>query len=274
LTGAVSLAPFVTVALAIAILIKKRATQPFSGGLFTANLCGLDIADPMLKERVTRALQGRRRVEAVPLVFRVVAAIWIACGVLVMLASSENLLPHWVQSMAYGITCLGLSLLTLAAYLRIRNAQPVRVALLARRLPTDAIPIAWFAVAAACACSTLIGITQSNSGELFAALFVFVSALATIGVAWGITGLPARLAGEDVEIERFIDERVRFNRAASILLMVFAQTSIYFVQAGFGPEVSTATLILLFVNVVVYAGYIVWMLQKRKAPLRANGVAA
>lgn len=274
LSNLVSFGPGVVLGLALALLIKRRMTQSFSGGLFTANLCGLDIADPVLKQRVAQALQERRRVESVPLAFRIAAAIWIALGVLFMLASAEKLLPQWVQSLTYGITCLGLSLLTLGAYLRIRNAQPVRVAMLTRRVPTDVIPMPWFAVAAFSACSTLLGITQANSGEFIAALFVCISALATTGVAWGMTGLPARLTGEDVEIERFIDERVRFNRAASILLLVFGQTFFYFVQAKFFPELSITSIVVLAVDFALYAGYVVWMLQRRKAPLVSNGVAA
>lgn len=262
----VSYAPGFVLGLGIVMLIMKRRAQPFSGGLFTANLCGLDITDPALKARVTRALQARRRLEAVPAIYRIAAIVWIASGILLMLASGEELLPQWVQPMACGVMCLGLSLLMLGAYLRIRNAQPVRVAVLAPRVPTDVIPMPWFGAAAVSACSTLLGLTQANSGEFFAALLVTVSALATTGVAWGMTGLPARLAGDDVAIEGFIDERVRFNRAASILLMAFAQTSIYFVQAAFRPELSTATISILAVNLALYAGYLVWMLQRRKAP--------
>jgi hypothetical protein len=267
------LAPFLILALAVALLIRKRMTSPLSGGLFTANLCGLDIADPLLEQRVTRALQERRRLEAVPFVYRIVAAVWIAAGILAMLACGAKLLPHWWQSIAYGVLCIGLSLLMLGAYVRIRNAQPVRVAFLARRVPTDVIPMPWFVLAVLSACSTLLGLTDSRSGAAFAAAFVCFSALATTAVAWGMTGLPARLAGEDVEIEQFIDQRVRFNRSAKILLLVFAQTFIYFVQANLGPENSILMLALVVAELALYIAYFVWMMQRRKMPLRLKRAA-
>lgn len=40
------------------------------------------------------------------------------------------------------------------------------------------------------------------------------------------------------------------------------------------PELATATIALLAVNLVLYVGYVVWVLQRRKAPLAAAGSAA
>jgi hypothetical protein len=137
-------------------------------------------------------------------------------------------------AICYGILMLAIAGSAAAAYLQLRNKLPIRVAVLQPRNPGSVIPFFWFALASAQGLLALAALPIHNVGTQLGALFVCFSSLGCAWLAWRVTGMPALLAGEDLATETFVDARLRFYRAASILVYAFAQSFVFlsFAHAG------------------------------------------
>jgi hypothetical protein len=122
----------------------------------------------------------------------------------------------------YAVFWLGMALLIAAAFLRLRNSQPTRVAVLTVRSTAAVIPPVWFCAGAACALTLLSGVTDPE--YRLPAAIVTSSSLLTALIAWRLTTLPALLSGVDVAAEQIVDDRLRFLRSSVALSFSFVQT--------------------------------------------------
>lgn len=164
----------------------------------------------------------------------------------------------------YAVLCLGMAAANAAVFLRIRNSQSVRVAVLSARHADSVIPLYWFALACASALSLL---TYTVNPQLRgAALLVMTSSLLTIAIAWRLTNLPALLAGVDVSAEQVIDGRLRFFRSRAAMTFAVVQTFVFCSQV-FGQTTSAQNASYLLTT-VVWIGFSVWMIRRQFATIQ------
>ncbi len=209
----------------------------------------LRLQDPAIKPRVRAALGKRSEMEQLSPLVKIVPA--IVSFMLAAVAAFTSIEP----AVLYGALLLAAAFAMAVAFVQLRNRQPVRVAVLSHRVPTAVIPPVWFAVAAVQALLALSAL--SVRADALGALFVCVSTLTCAVLAWRVTEMPALLAGDDIEVEQFLDERLRFHRAASVLYLALAQSFVFITQvAPFHPQAQLQYAEIA--SAVLWAGYSVW----------------
>lgn len=158
----------------------------------------------------------------------------------------------------YGAMCLSLSALIAFAYLRLRNSQRLRVAVLAPRSLAAVIPPIWFAVAIIAALSMLPFVTVP--GQAAVAILVCCSSLASTFIAWRLTQLPAILNGIDIAAEQRVDEKLRFLRSAVVMVFALVQPFIFVTQAAAAAhDVNALQLAAYWLNWPTWIGFGIWM---------------
>lgn len=217
----------------------------------------LRVEDESVKSRVQAALRKRCEME------KIAPFVKIIPGAVSLIVSAVAALTPVEPGVLYGIVLLSGALSMTLAFVQLRNRQPVRVAVLSRRSASAVIPAIWFAAAA------LQGVLALSvlrvQADALGAVFVCVSTLACTILAWRVTEMPALLAGDDVEVERLLDERLRFHRAASVLFLALAQTFVFITQvAPFHPEASLefATIGSAFLWVAYSSWFFIRFLRK------------
>ncbi len=129
--------------------------------------------------------------------------------------------------LSYGLLMLVIAGSATAGFLQVRNRLPVRVAVLQPRKAASVIPAIWFVLAALQGLVALEALRFPATETKAAAIFVCLSTIVCATLAWRVTQMPALLAGEDLPMEQYVDERLRRQRAGSILLYAFAQTFVF-----------------------------------------------
>lgn len=219
--------------------------------------CFLKVDSPEQRQRLEAAVE--RRVEAegkpVPLGFW---EGWLSIG-LAALAATGLVQPE----LLYASLCFGMALGVAAVFLRLRNSQPKRVAILAARNPESVMPAYWFAIALISVLSLLTYVT--TEGYRGPALLVMASSLLSIGFAWKLTALPALLTGVDVEAEQVIDDRLRFYRTRAAMMFAVAQTFVLCTSAGNLTPAQTVSYVLTAVACVAFT---FWMIRRQFAAVR------
>lgn len=179
--------------------------------------CGLSAQTN--NERLCAAVERRRDAEGVPPpvgwwtgAFSIVLALIAAFG-------------HVPFTVLYGALCFSLAAAVGAVFLRLRNSQYRRTAILRPRSISSVIPAYWFALAILCGLSILSYATVP--GQAVSCALVCVSSLASTAIAWKLTQLPALLSGNDIAAEEVVDARLRFVRSASALVFAFVQTFVF-----------------------------------------------
>lgn len=265
LVGAI---PIVVGALLAAIAIARARRNPLAwGGIFGANLSCLCVDDPALRARLLAVLEERRKIEHVSLPVQILGIAWVLAAAGILGVGSAGVLPRAQVPMWYGVLCLVLAAIMMHAYFQLRNPRPVRVAVLQTRRSAQVIPLYWFAAACAGSAVTLAYALLPNL-RMGAAL-VCLSSLATAAIAWRLTRLPARLAGNDIEAERFVDEDLRFRRAAAVLMVALLQTQVFISLAR--TDADAVQLTVWTAEVAMLFGYMVWMTWKIRRQPAFNG---
>lgn len=265
----VAAVPFAVAALMAAIVIAKARRDPlaFGGGIFGANLSGVCVDDPLLRGRLVAALEERRKIEPVSLPVKLLSIAWLLTCAGILGVGSAGIITRALVPICYGALCLGLAAIMMYVYFQIRNPRPVRVALLQARTSAQVIPPYWFA--AACAGSAMTLAFALLPDLRIGALLVCTSSLATAAIAWRLTRLPARLAGKDIEVERFIDDELRFRRAAKTLMLALLQTYVFVCIALKGAD--AAQVAASTAEIALFFGYVVWMMSKIRRHSAFNG---
>ncbi|HEY9180051.1 MAG TPA: hypothetical protein VIO32_04990, partial [Candidatus Baltobacteraceae bacterium] len=163
--------------------------------------CGLR-ADCETTARVEAAVERRQEAEgkAVPL------GLWNGglCFVLAAAAATGRIQP----ALLYAFMCFGMAGGVAAVFLRLRNSQPTRVAVLSARTASSVLPAYWLYAAIVGALGVLAYTTDAAYRD--AATIVSFSSLVSIAITWRLANLPALLSGVDIPAEQLVDDRLRF----------------------------------------------------------------
>lgn len=213
-----------------------------------------------LRERLDAAVERRQQAEGTPAPLGIWAGIPVA---LLAIAAAFTSIP---VALLYALLCLFVAAANAVGFLRLRNSQPKRVAVLAVRNADSVIPGYWFAVAILCALSVLA--FAGRPDQTASAIVVCFSSLASAAIAWRLTRLPALLSGVDVEAEQIVDERVRLFRSAATFFYALAQTFVFCTQAAAASNVSTLQIAVYWLNVLPWIAFGIWMVRKRFTPLK------
>jgi hypothetical protein len=116
-------------------------------------------------------------------------------------------------TLLYAALAIALAFGLFAGYVRLRRAGGPRAASLRVRHPMNVLP--WYAYAAVTAVALLPLLTVGRTP--LAAALVSAAALLIVTTGWRVASLPALLGGDDVPVERFVDERVRRVRVVNLL---------------------------------------------------------
>jgi hypothetical protein len=214
-----------------------------------------DVADAELARRIDAVVAARADADAFPRYLPFVAGgMWI---VLAALVGAGLLAP----ALGYAVGCVAFATFLAYAYLRSRNARGSRVALLVPRTLGMPLPRGWYALAALSACAVLVFSPEPRLR--IAAVLVCASALITVALTVLTTAAPALLFGQDLSVERFVDDRVRFARTAGLLNLAFVQP---FVFCAFAWAISSVAYGALAVEATFAAlfAFAVWMVLKRR----------
>lgn len=224
--------------------------------------CHLKISEPdttATLQRVEAAVERREAAEGgkVPL------GLWMGWFSFVLAAVAAT---GWMQPPAvlYAVMCLGMSLGVAVVFLRLRNSQPTRVAVLSARSVDAVIPSYWFCVAAVSALTVLS--YAANPQYRVAAILVTLSSLLSVGLAWRLTNLPALLTGVDIPAEQLVDDRLRFFRSRAA--MVFAVCETFILCSQVIADRSMAQEISYAVTAVVWIAFAIWMLRRQFAKVQ------
>ena len=220
--------------------------------------CGLSVRSQ--NERLCAAVDRRRDAEGTP----PPVGWWTgAFSVLLGIIAAFAPVPFTVL---YGALCLSLAAAVGAVYLRLRNSQLRRTAILRPRSSSSVIPIYWFVLAILCALSILSYATLP--GQAVPCVLVCISSLASTVIAWRLTKLPALLSGNDVPAEELVDARLRFVRSTSAMVFAFVQTFVFCSQYH---DITTPwQMAANILNWPAWIGFGVWMFFRMFANRRTT----
>jgi len=217
-------------------------------------VCTAGVDDSDTVSRIRRVWSKRRETEHISTGIRLlpVAASFAFALVTAFTPGSNGIF--------YGALMLVMSASAAGAYLQLRNSFPVRVAVLQQRKPGSVVPFPVFALIALQGIFALVALSQPGLDTKLGAMFVCLSSLFCTWLAWRVTQMPALLAGDDIAIEQFVDNRLRFQRAASILIYASVQ-SFVFLSFARAPDWSVGATGLLWM--CYSAWYLVRMFRKQ-----------
>jgi hypothetical protein len=181
-----------------------------------------------LDERTTDRLQAayccRRRREALPSV----AMASIIGGTSFAMAALGAFTRASVTLLYAALTVVMAGVLA-GAFVRLRRSESRRVASLRARDPSTVAPwYAWSAVAVAVVLP-LLWLERAPLGSLT----VVCAGVTILVLARRVAAMPALLLGEDLAVERFVDERVRADRTTHLLAVAVAPGYVFEAFGGF-----------------------------------------
>lgn len=236
-------------------------TQRRNFGSVKAACCKMRVSacDAGMADRLRAAVERRAQAEGDPAPLGVyMGAVSIAIGALLAFTPLQ-------AGVLYPLFCLCMTLISAGAYLRLRNAQPLRVAVLSVRSRDAAVPSYWFLVSALAALSVLAyaAIPAFRAG----AIVVCCSSLLATLVAWRLTALPAILSGTDIPAEQIVDDRVRLYRSSACLIFGVVQGFVFCSQTLVEADAAQlGAYIVSGLACLAFAVWFVWRLRGTVAP--------
>lgn len=204
--------------------------------------------DGSLKERFEIALDRRDRAEGLG------TAPGRALGIVALTLSIPAALTNVAPAIWYAMSLLGASLAIATFYLRMRLTTRRRAASLSPRSAGRVVPAIWFLLGALDVVAMLPYCLHPTTR--LAAIIVAFSASLLLVVAWATAMMPSLLLGEDVEMEAFIDDRARANRARTFLVWIMCMA---FVLASWSSFAADEPRFLAWLyTVVVFVAFCVW----------------
>lgn len=168
----------------------------------------------------------------------------------------------------YSILCLSWAAFSAASYLQLRNVADKRVAILTPRKTTTVIPAYWFAAFAIAGLSLLV---YARSPEFtISSIVVCTSTLVTTTVGWRVTQLRAILSGVDLPAEQVVDQRMRFMRSASTLMVASVLPAAFCWQAMAPFDKNSPQFAAFILSMAVFIGYNLWFWRKRTIALHID----
>lgn len=203
------------------------------------------------EERIRAAVVTRQEAEGEP------APIGLWMGAVSLILSPIVAFTSIGVGVLYAILCFAMAIVSVAVFLRLRNLQRTRVALLSVRKPEEVIAPYWFVLAALSALSLLTYVQLSQWAATSAA--VCAASLVTTIFAWRTTQLGAILSGSDIVAEQFVDERVRLYRSSMMLMFAFAQPFVFVAET---LDISSiARFLCYFITWITWMAFMVWVFR-------------
>jgi hypothetical protein len=171
-------------------------------------------------------------------------------------------------ALLYAAVTIALALGSFAGYVRLRRISGPRAASLRIRHPWNVVP--WYAYAALTSVALLPLLTIARTPV--AAVLVGGAALLIVATGWKVATLPALLGGDDLPVERFVDERVRMVRVVSLLGTSTAPVFVFFAIGArhFTPLDAAATTVAF----VALIASVSWQLSLMRRPAVPGEIAS
>jgi hypothetical protein len=213
--------------------------------------------DEAAQDRLHRALVHRSNREGFS------TALGAAIGACSFVAAALGATTTIPLALLYAAVVIALAFGLFAGYVRLRRVSGPRAASLRIRRPWNVVP--WYAYAALTAVALLPLFTIARTPV--AAVLVSVAALVIVATGWNVAMLPALLAGDDVPVERFVDERVRIVRVVNLLGTSTAPVFVFFAFRAlhFTPVDAGATTVA-FVALIVSVSWQLSLLRRPAVP--------
>ena len=203
------------------------------------------------EQRIRAAAAKRQEAEGEP------APIGMWMGAVSLILSPVAGFTPIPVGLLYAIFCFAIAFVSVAVFLRLRNSQRTRVALLSVRKPDQVISPYWFVLAVCSALSLLVYFRFPQ--WTVSSTLVCVSSLITTHLAWRMTRLGVILTGEDIVAERFVDDRVRLYRNSMTLMFAFAQPFVFVTETL--DIAGIARLACYMVTWLACLAFIVWVFR-------------
>jgi hypothetical protein len=177
----------------------------------------LELRDPKVNERLRAVLTKRDAMENMQTMpWRIIGVLAVFAGIAV--------LSKWLSPVVgYALFCLGMTAAMSQIYLSLRNRTERRAAVLAPR--GSAVPPILYAGALLASVLPLATLDQPSLRA--SALIIALACVGIVFVAYRASSMAALLGGDDPEIELFVDNRLRWARVGSLLLLSFAISFLY-----------------------------------------------
>lgn len=195
------------------------------------------------RARLDRALEVRERLEGAP------AWLGRAFGIVFLVGACVAAIDRTSIILVNAVVTAASAALLAAAFFRLRNVGGPRVA----SLKTRSEVVSWFAfatVTVAALCPLLLFSASPVSAAVTAAASVSIVVL-----AWMVADLPALVRGDDVVVERFVDDRVRRVRVAAMLQVAITPAYFFVILTTVDTLVSlpglAAFVFIVIVNLVL-----------------------
>jgi hypothetical protein len=209
-----------------------------------------ELRDPIVRDRLSAVLERRRELEGLGRRPILVASIsYLICGLLCAL--------HFLNpAIAYGLACADSALVLAFVFARVRNRSQRRAASLAPRRAISIVPLP--AYAGALITSFVPLLLTANPDVRVAAILTTLSSLVILAAAWFTAGMAAILAGDDIEIELYVDDRVRRARVCSMLSFSYAVVPVFVAIATPAAITLPTFSYALVLSLVLMALFLTW----------------
>ncbi len=216
--------------------------------------------DRTLGERFAAVVARREELEgdATPAA-RMLGVAAVAIGVLVLI---QTIVPL----VAYALLCVVLAVTMSYVYSQMRNRSERRAASLQPRTATTTVPGIWYAggiLAALLPLAFAIVPSLVQTQPVVPAVIIALACTAIVYTAARLSQMAALLAGDDPEIELYVDDRLRRMRVSSLLMLAYA-VSFVFIVFELAPEhrLTGASLAVGASSFVLLAAFSAWLAVK------------
>ena len=211
----------------------------------------LELRDPKLKDRFRRVVDRRYELESdVSWAWRITGVSSIVFGALVYFRVLQPVI-------GYALLCAGLAIVTSQIYLSMRNRSERRAASLQPRTVTSSVPALWFAGAVVSALLPLLLV--GNPDLRISSVIVTLACLVVVVVAVRTSNMAALLAGDDPDVEVYVDNRLRWSRVAGLLVLAFAASYVFIAMGTPALRISPPLLVVVQIaSSVLFFGFMIW----------------
>lgn len=206
----------------------------------------LELRDTRLKDRFAPVVERRKELE------RGNDWAWRVAGLSSMLFGLLVIVRALSPVIGYALLCADLAIVMSQIYLNMRNRSERRAASLQPRTATSAVPVLWYVGALISAALPLAFISYPSLRV--PAVIVAAACVTIVLVAARTSQMAALLAGDDPDIELYVDTRLRWSRVSGLLALAYAASYVFIAfskpELRNGPPwiagVETASWVLFF----------------------------
>ncbi len=214
----------------------------------------LELRDARLKDRFAPVVQRRKDLESGN------DWAWRVAGLSAVLFGALVIVQVLSPVIGYALLCADLAVVMSQIYLNMRNCSERRAASLQPRTPTSAVPVLWYVGALFAAALALALIVYPNLRA--PAVIVAVACVTIVVVAARTSQMAALLAGDDPDIELYVDTRLRWSRVFGLLALAYASSYVFIAMSK--PEVRTGPWItgVETASSILFFGFGIWAIAR------------